>query len=334
MSINMACYYHPTTVAIIDDNKSFLDNILLALDANIRTRSFVEPAKAIEYLRKHSLASFDKYLRTLKDSECMEEFNPNNIEHGYVDVDIFNIHKEMYNPERFATTIVVVVDYTMPEMNGIELCRELKDLPLKFILITGDATIGQAVAAFNEGLIHRFIPKGTDDFVNKVQNSIYALQKQQFEECSDIIIKNLSADRATGLEDPLLTNFIKEIFVQNNIIEYYLLNKSRCYLMANMAGDISCLVIKSEEEMIEYTNVAIDNYGDEKIIQALQSREKVLFLYTEKQHIDVTVDNWEKHLFPATKIICNAPYYYSLINMEGCIFNKKIVSYKEFLAAI
>ena len=64
---NIACCYYPTTVVFIDDNQSFLDNVLLGVDENINTYSFTEPTKAIEYLRNNMLAPFaDKYLRYFK----------------------------------------------------------------------------------------------------------------------------------------------------------------------------------------------------------------------------------------------------------------------------
>lgn len=332
----IACCYYPTTVAFVDDNKSFLDNILLEIDENINTCSFTDPTKAVEYLKDRTLVSLvGKYLKSLKNNEHLEEFDYNNIEHGYVDVDVFNIHKEIYDPNRFSRVVVAVVDYTMPGMNGLELCKALRELPLKFILITGDATLSSAIEAFNAGLIHQFIPKNDCDFTRKLQDIIYELQEKQFIEHSDIIIKGLSTNQSVGLGDPLFIDFLKSFFKKNNIVEYYLINESGCFLMADANGGLSWMVVKSEEEMDEYTNVAIDNDGNEKIIKALQSREKILFLYTEEEHINVTVDSWENYLHPATKFIGkNNTYYYSHVKITSndSIFPNKIVSYEKFLA--
>jgi CheY-like chemotaxis protein len=330
---NITCCYYPTTVVFIDDSESFLGNILLDIDENISACFFTEPTKAVEYLQNQALTPFvDKYLKSLKDSEDFEELNCSNVEHSYVDVDLFSIHKEICNPNRFNNVVVVVVDYTMPGMNGLDLCETLKELPFKFVLITGEATLSTAVEAFNAGLIHQFISKNSCDFTHKLQNIICELQEKQFEEFSE----SLLAKQPAGLGDPLLVKFLKDFLKENNMVEYYIINESGCFLMADANGELSWMVVKSEEEMVEYTNVAIDNYGDKEIIKELQSREKVLFLYTEEDHINVVVDDWENYLYPATKLVGkNSTYYYSHVKklVSSSIFADKIISYEQFLAA-
>lgn len=332
---NIACCYCPTTVVFIDDNKSFLDSVSLELDENISSYSFTEPAEAIKYIQKHALVPFaDKYLKPLENEGHFEELDCNDVEHGYVAVDVFNIHKEIYNPNRFNAVVVVVIDYSMPKMNGLEICRTLSDLSLKFVLLTGEATSDKAVEAFNDGLIHRFIQKNSDDFINKLQHIIYDLQKKQFEELSAVIIKNLATNQGSGLNDLVLIRFLEDFFKKNNIVEYYLINESCCFLMLDSNGVLSWMIIKNEREMAEYTNVAIDNYGKDYVIKELQQREKLLFLFTEKEHIDISVNDWEKYLYPATKLIgANNTYYFSHIKkINNNIVTNNIISYKQFLA--
>lgn len=332
---SVACCGHPTTAVFVDDDKCFLDNVLLELDGNISARAFTGPTQAIEYLKNHALGSFvDRYLKSLKDVEEFEGFNSSSVEHGYIDIDIFSVHKEIYNPNRFSAVTVVVVDYTMPEMNGLEFCEFLKELPFKFVLLTGDATISKTIEAFNAGLIHQFIAKSSPDFINKLQNIIYELQEKQFVELSDIIIKNLAVSKAIGLRDPLFVEFLKNYFKENRVVEYYLINESGCFLMADLNGDLSWLVIKSEDEMAGYTSIAMDNYGSKELINQLQSREKILFFYTEEEHVNVTVDGWESHLYPATKLVGkNNTYYYSHIKKiaNHQLMVNKITPYAEFL---
>jgi hypothetical protein len=137
------------------------------------------------------------------------------------------------------------------------------------------------------------------------------------------------------LNDPSLITFFKDFLKSNDISEYYLINESGCFLLATAKGELSWMVIKSEEEMAEYTNIAIDNYGKEEVIEQLQSREKVLFLYSEEEHINITVDGWKDYLYPANKLIGkNNIYYYSHVKKipKGNIAVDKIVTYEKFLA--
>ncbi len=339
MSSNVACCYYPTTVVFVDDNQSFLDNIILSMSTSINVVSFTEPTKAIEYLNMHAISSFtQKYFKSLKENDDDAKdfgFNVSNVEHGYIDIDLFKIHREIYNADRFNNSIVVVVDYTMPEMNGMELCKFLQHLPIKFILITGDATLNNAIEAFNQGLIHQFIPKSSNNFTDRLQSAIFSLQEKQFEESSSAIIKSLSAT-SIFLNDLSLTSFIKDFFKKNEIIEYYLINRSGGFLTLKADGYISWLVIKSEDEMIEYENVAKDNYGDSRIIEDLHSRKKLLFLTTEEEHINVSVEDWGQYLYPATKINGdNGSYYYANIPQldlsRGWSPVDRIISYNEFL---
>lgn len=60
---------------------------------------------------------------------------------------------------------VIVTDWNMPEMNGLELCRHIRELEDKtamkdsyIILLTGNQGVNETVKALDEG---------ADDFINK-----------------------------------------------------------------------------------------------------------------------------------------------------------------------
>ena len=60
---------------------------------------------------------------------------------------------------------VVVSDMKMPGMNGIELLGKVKETSPETvrILLTGQADLGTAIAAVNEGSVFRFLTKPCPD---------------------------------------------------------------------------------------------------------------------------------------------------------------------------
>jgi CheY-like chemotaxis protein len=56
-----------------------------------------------------------------------------------VALDLERIYRIAEQRQRFATPSVLVVDYSMPQMNGLEFCAAVAHLPCKKILFTGAA---------------------------------------------------------------------------------------------------------------------------------------------------------------------------------------------------
>ncbi len=45
------CLYYPTTVVIVDDNRTFLNNVVDNLTGNMRYKLFSSPKKALQFLQ-------------------------------------------------------------------------------------------------------------------------------------------------------------------------------------------------------------------------------------------------------------------------------------------
>lgn len=64
---------------------------------------------------------------------------------------------------------VLVLDYQMPGMNGMEFLQQVTQLPAQRILLTGQADEKIACDMFNEGLIQQFVPKGDNPNENTLK---------------------------------------------------------------------------------------------------------------------------------------------------------------------
>ena len=128
-------FYFPTTVVFVDDSASFLGNLSLQLDESLAYRLFESPLEALECINaangRPSLAQ--TYFSSYRDVESLSGAN------RVIDVNVDKIHRQVYKEDRFKEISVVVVDYAMPEMDGLEFCRNIKNSAIKKILLTGRA---------------------------------------------------------------------------------------------------------------------------------------------------------------------------------------------------
>jgi CheY-like chemotaxis protein len=335
----IACYFHPTAVISIDDQQDYLDNLAAKISKDACVKTFSDAFKAVEFLKAQNVEGgfLDKHVTSLKDREDIGDLERDDVARAYTSVDVFDIHKIVYDANRFKKIVVIIVDYAMPGMNGLQVCEALKHMPFKFIMLTGEATPETVIKAFNEGLIHRFVSKSSSKFYDELKTSIYDLQKMQFQEFSEVIVKSLAASPVSSLGDAAFIDFFDNFCKQNNIAEYYLINESGSYLLLDSEGNISILAVKNEREMEENTNVAIDCELSDDIIQNFKSRKKMLFLFGEKDEFQVSVKDWDKYMYPAEKLIGKkGTYYYSHIKDIGRydIDIDKIVSYREYLSRL
>jgi two-component system, NtrC family, sensor kinase len=106
---------------------------------------------------------------------------------------------------------IVISDYRMPNMNGVEFLREVRTRwPNTIrIVLSGYADTASIVSAINEGEIYRFIPKpwNDDDLKVTVANSVerYHLLKKNAELTAELVkvnkeLKNLLKENSHLLE--------------------------------------------------------------------------------------------------------------------------------------
>ncbi len=174
-----AVCYHPTTVIFVDDNREFLQHVKKWLNHDeFAHRTFDHPKTALKFLTKtHHPHPFTE--------RCV--YQPNDdvpLDCSEFGINIRKIHHEMHNPERFNEIGVIVVDYAMPGMNGIDFCTRLEGLPFKKIMLTGEADEHLAVSAFNNGVIDHFIRKDDANFYAVTNQAIREMQAAYFQSFS------------------------------------------------------------------------------------------------------------------------------------------------------
>lgn len=95
---------------------------------------------------------------------------------GYSDIHLFNNPKEAVEFLKENTPDLVISDFMMPEMNGLEFLTEAKKLhpEVSMILLTGYADKENAIKAINEIGLYKYIEKpwDNDDLMMNIKNGI------------------------------------------------------------------------------------------------------------------------------------------------------------------
>ncbi|OGT15935.1 MAG: hypothetical protein A3I12_05820 [Gammaproteobacteria bacterium RIFCSPLOWO2_02_FULL_38_11] len=323
-------FYYPTKVLLVDDNPNYLKNVVLTLDKCINHETHIHP-KAL--LRK-ILSSNDvldvgkKYFLSQDEGSVVGDVC------RAVSVDIAKIYKEINNKDRFNQISVLLVDYAMPGMNGVEFCKALQHLPCKKIMVTGEADYGIAVEAFNQNIIDRFLVKDDPDFFEKINTIIFDLQNSYFKSLSESIIDTLSVDPHCCLTDPEFISFFYDLVKENKIIEFYLLDKTGSFLMLDFQGKPSWLIVKSNKELVDFCDIASEFEDANAIQNELAIRRKIPFFLTEKDW-QVSVNHWQPYLHQAHRLEGKEIYYYALVEgnsvYDVALENK--VSYRDYLSS-
>ena len=95
---------------------------------------------------------------------------------GYSDVHLFNNPKEAVEFLKSETPDLIISDFIMPEMNGLEFLTRAKELhpEVSMILLTGYADKENAIKAINEIGLYKYIEKpwDNDDLMVNIKNGI------------------------------------------------------------------------------------------------------------------------------------------------------------------
>jgi CheY-like chemotaxis protein len=323
------CYY-PTTVVLVDDQKSFLNEFKHRLDKSLAYQLYDNPKKLLEDFSRYHPDYFINRSTIIPDED-------NRLDDRIVyDVDLRQIHKEIYNPKRFEQVSVLIADYAMPGINGLECCKNIQNKYIKKILLTGEADNDLAVKAFNEGVINKFIPKNTPDLARLINQSIFELQMQYFSDLSESLFYSALAHGKIPnyLNDKDFMTLFNQKCEEFKIVEYYLLDSQGSFLMLDEDANPYWLIVKSEQEMENLYQFAALEQAPVAVVDALKHREKIPYFYTDKD-LESPPAHWVNYMHPADKLEGKKIYYsFHLGNKTYPIEINKIISYQSYLKKV
>jgi CheY-like chemotaxis protein len=319
------CYF-PTTVIFVDDNLPFLEGLQLTLNPDkAHYLFFDQPEEALNFLTT-------KYQANPFYNRCISQSNDELPEHRTIDINIREIHKESLNPQRFDETTVLVVDYAMPGLTGLDICTKLKNQLFKKILLTCEADECIAVRAFNEGIINKFIRKDDPNFESTINDAIQELQKKYFQDLSSSLISSLVANTQTSsklLTNPNFIDFFESLVIQLKIVEFYLMDSEGSFMLLDINGTPKWLTVKSTYEIQAFAELAKIGRADQNLVKKLMDCSYIPYFHTNEE-LQTPPEQWHNFLHPAKKLKDIEDYYYAIVTNPKTHNIGDVLSFKKY----
>lgn len=154
---------HPGSIVFVDDDETYLTVIenILPREWNIKTfpnaTDFVEHMQAkiavAKDMSSYQRGAIDRYKRS-----------------GSVAIEVLRYWNAF--PERYSLPQVVVIDYHMPNLNGLEALEKVKEWNGKKALLTGVADEAIVCRAFNARIIDYYVAKQSARIMQEIVSAV------------------------------------------------------------------------------------------------------------------------------------------------------------------
>ena len=314
---------HPTTVYWVDDNKEYLHNAAMNLAHDVPYRLYSSPFKLLKQLepQMRNQPPWERFVELDRDN-CDCDLNESLLRGRFS-----KFVMEIDRPIRFERVSVVIVDYAMDGMDGVELSRHLSEGPFKIILLTGKADEKTAVAAFNEGIINCFLFKNRSDLEQTLKREVSRLQQEFFYDLTAMARGSLYQDPYGFLCDPYFIDFFLDLYGGKNCVEYYLRRNPLGFYLIDAAGKMRFLAIHTEQDVPDYIDATRDLGAPEELVHRMESRRWMPFFPSETNILyERGREDWGRYLHPVEAFSGNVTYYYSVLDAEDLNLRDPVTS--------
>lgn len=325
--MHLPVYAHPTLTVLVDDSDSFLRSLSFQLDPMLANKTFHDTAEALQWLCASAPgSSVPLHVNFDMQNLPADQYN--------VTLDLERVYRMTEQRQRFAEPSVLVVDYSMPQMNGVEFCEAVAHLPCKKILFTGAADEKIAVSAFNRGLIDRYIKKSDDHALDLLEMEVLALQERYFDSRSDLLREMVALHDYRFLTDPALAEVVRELKRTQGFVEHYIFPNPTGLLFVDQHGKATLMVIETEASMQAQYEIARDSDAPRSLLRALLERRVLTFFsdpFGDGMYSSRLNDSWHRYCQPPHICLGRETYYWALFDLPGHYFDQRPYTYAQFL---
>jgi CheY-like chemotaxis protein len=286
----------PGTLMLLDDDETFLESLAGVLQP-AAIAAFTTPGAALRHLHMIN----DQLREGPLGLEAVNQLGPD------TGAELLALRKApmmqfIRKQDRFATVQIAIVDQIMPALPGTVFCRQIKNLGIKTILLSGQMNDRDAIAAFNEGFVDRYLAKNDPDVLWKLSSMIEDLRSAHARERSAPFSDILSTASRGLFDRHDVWSLLYQIRSAFPFCEHYIDISAPGFLLINENGDYRFLLIDDaheqrlgsrmfeEKDEMYAEQIAIAN-GQMMIWNLLQARTSAAAI----------PEDYSRFLFPATR---------------------------------
>lgn len=300
-------FYWPTSIFLVDDDESFLNSFQQSLATVFRVKASTRPMEGINVVNNQSkLIALEDFAKVSDDEDNIDD------KINVIKSHLGEIVKQKDDEKKYDIISVVIMDYNLPQNNGLFYIKNIENNLVRKILLTGYAKPQEIIEAFNNGLIHKYISKDDDNVVDNVFHTIMKLQTKYFETWSESLINN-NKEIFSLLRNKSFINVFEKIVVRHSIREFYLLDNLGSFLLINKQGKKMIFACKTKT-YIESLELFFDSEEEsvQGLIKDIFEFKKIPF-FRDKGSEAIKPQDWHLYCHEA-QTIKNTEILYALIS--------------------
>ncbi len=296
-------YFRPRIISV-DDDKLMTKALDMTISSKFDIYTFNSPYEVIKYISDYkSIVSTISFIRDFSESE----YNDKTLL-SVTELNLSKIINLADNADKAKEIGIIIVDYMMPDISGIDLLKQMSKVSFKKILLTNSQDYKVAVQAMNDGLIDYFIPKEV-----KPEELIEKLELLAFSYFNDItysLRKHLEARQKLPISDEGFIEYFKNFMTLNKIKEYYLADKNGSLLLINESNQKSLLIVHTDTSLNEFLFSMADDLEMVDMIKSITLREFIPWFGMGSDIICDNEDEIRHCLYKADTIMGKERQYY------------------------